>query len=253
MLVQLYYDSGEDIKKAENGIVFIDEFDKLANNRDNGEIGTIAVQNELLKLIEGTERVVSLDNHHTINIDTSNITFVCCGAFSDIFEKNMESKRLIGFGNDYTSTTSNKKEKITTDDVIKYGIIRELAGRLPIIIELNDLNKNKEVLKDILLNSDESIFRMLIDAINSEGIEIDNLDDIIDLIVEDAISHKIGARGLNNPARNVFLKIFYEIGNNPGKYNKVIIGNNIVKDNSDFELKTKKVKKRIKAEKTNLG
>lgn len=94
---------------------------------------------------------------------------------------------------------------------------------------------------------------MLIDAINSEGIEIDNLDDIIDLIVEDAISHKIGARGLNNPARNVFLKIFYEIGNNPGKYNKVIIGNNIVKDNSDFELKTKKVKKRIKAEKTNLG
>lgn len=253
MLVQLYYDSGEDIKKAENGIVFIDEFDKLANNRDNGEIGTIAVQNELLKLIEGTERVVSLDNHHTINIDTSNITFVCCGAFSDIFEKNMESKRLIGFGNDYTSTTSNKKEKITTDDVIKYGIIRELAGRLPIIIELNDLNKNKEVLKDILLNSDESIFRMLIDAINSEGIEIDNLDDIIDLIVEDAISHKIGARGLNNPARNVFLKIFYEIGNNPGKYNKVIIGNNIVKDNSDFELKSKKVKKRIKAEKTNLG
>ena len=247
MLIQLYYDSGKDLNKAQNGIIFIDEFDKLADNRDNGEIGTIAVQNELLKIIEGTERIISLDSRHTINIDTSNITFVCCGAFTDIYEKNNENKKPIGF-NLTIDNQDVKKKKITTEDVINYGIIRELAGRLPIIIELNSLDK--ENLKDILLNSDESIYRMLIAALTSEGIQIENLDAITDLIVDDAISHKIGARGLNNSTRNIFLKIFYEIGNNPGKYDRVIMGNTIVNDNTDFELKTKK---RVKAEKTTLG
>lgn len=245
MLSQLYYDSNQDIKKAEHGIVFIDEFDKIASNRDTGDIGTIAVQNELLKLIEGCTRQVSLDSHRTINIDTTNIMFVCCGAFSELFEKKITKKPSIGFASS-TPDTLNEENKITTDKIIKYGIIRELAGRLPVIVELNDINDKKDILKDILLNSDESLFTSLIEALNSRGINVDNLYDVIDYIIDDAITKKLGARGLIGPTRNIFLKIFYEVANNPEKYEGVIIGKNIINDNNDFELVPKKVKRKIK-------
>ena len=244
MLTELYYNSDEDIEKAENGIIFIDEFDKIAYNRNAGEIGTIAIQNELLKLIEGCERIVSIDSHNSFSIDTSNITFICCGAFSDLFTEYQE--KIVGFNN--YPTKANKNKKITTEDIINYGITRELAGRLPIIIQLNDLNKNKEILKDILLNSNESLFTMLVNALKKEDIEVENLDEVTNLIVDNAISKKIGARGLISPIRNMFLKIFYEINNNKGKYSKVILGKNIVNDNSDFILVPKKVKKKIKTD-----
>jgi len=244
MLTSLYYESDENIAKAQNGIVLIDEFDKIATNRETGEIGTIAVQNELLKLIEGCERTISIDGHNSFNIDTSNITFVCCGAFSDLFTEHKE--KVIGFNKYPEEKVKNKI--ITTEDIINYGIIRELVGRLPIIIELNDLNNNKEVLKDILLNSDESLFTMLVNALKIEGVEIENLDEFIDLIIDNAISKKIGVRGLISPIRNMFLKIFYEVSNNKGKYNKVILGQNIINDNRDFILVPKKVKKKVKTD-----
>jgi len=244
MLTTLYYESNEDITKAENGIIFIDEFDKIATCHGTGEVGSIAIQYELLKMIEGSEQIVNLDNHTTFSIDTSNILFVCCGAFSELFTKNEE--KVIGFNNYPKIKDPNKK--ITTDDIIDYGIIRELVGRLPVIIELNDLNRHHEILKDILLNAEESLFSIIIKSLNNEGIEIENIDEVIDLIVDNAVSKKIGARGLISPIRNMFLKIFYEISNNKGKYSKVILGKNIVNDNSDFILVPKKIKKKTKTD-----
>ncbi len=248
MLENLYYDSDSNLEAAQNGIIFIDEFDKVAANRDTGDIGTIAVQNELLKIVEGCERTIELGMHQSVTIDTSNIIFVCCGAFSDLFEEKKE--KVVGFNN--YPTVKEKNEKVTTDKIISYGIIRELAGRLPVIIQLNDLNNNKEVLKDILLNSDESLFTAMINTINEEGITIENLEEVIDIIVDDAIERKIGARGLTSPIRNIFIKIFFDIANNPGKYEKLIIGKNIVKDNRDYELVPKKVKKRTKSKNESL-
>ena len=242
MLTQLYFDSGEDIEKAQNGIIFVDEFDKIANGRDLGEIGTTAIQNELLKLIEGCEREISLDSHNSVDIDTSNITFVCCGAFSDLFE--VKKEKVVGF-NKYPEKKIADMN-ITPEKIIDYGIIRELVGRLPVIIKLNDLNSNKEVLKDILLNSDESILTLMVNSLNEEGIVIENLDAIIDSIVDSAIEKKIGARGLFGPTRNIFLKVFYEINNNPGKYSKIVFGDNIMNDYNDFKLIPKKVKTRTK-------
>ena len=244
MLTTLYYESEEDIAKTQNGIIFIDEFDKIATNHETGEIGTVAIQNELLKLIEGCERIINIDNHNTFSIDTSNIIFICCGAFSGLY--NDDKEKVVGFNN--YPKAKNRDKKITTEDIINYGIISELAGRLPVIIELNDLNNNKEVLKDILLNSNESLFTILVNALNNEGIEIENLDEVIDLIIANAMDKKIGARGLISPIRNMFLKIFYEINNNKDKYEKVILGKNIVNDNSDFILVPKKVKKKIKTD-----
>ena len=247
MLAQLYFDAGEDLKLAEHGIVIIDEFDKISNNRDNGEIGTTAIQNELLTLIEGCERVVPLDNHTNINMDTSNIIFVGCGAFSNLFEQEEKKTNVIGFESDTKQETTKKQITVDTETIInKGGIIRELAGRLPVIIQLNDLNNNREVLKDILLNSDESKFRQIIEAINSLGIEIENIDIVVDALIDDAISKKIGARGLVSSLMGLFIKIFKEAGNNPGKYSKLIIGNNLIKDPTDYKLIEKRTKRKVK-------
>ena len=245
MLGQLYLESGRDIKKAERAIIFIDEFDKIADNRDNGEIGTIAVQNELLKLIEGCTRQVALDNRTNFNIDTTNIMFVCCGAFSELYEKIITNRAPLGFAAEPPESEKANK-KITHDKIIKYGIIRELAGRLPIIVELNNINDKKDILKDILLNSDESLFPMLVAALKSKGVTIKNLPDVIDHIVDVAIKEKLGARGLITKSEYIFLRIFYEIGNNPNKYSSVILGDNIIMNNRDFELVPKQVKRRTK-------
>ena len=246
MLAQLYFDAGENIKLAEHGIVVIDEFDKISNNRENGEIGTTAIQNELLKLIEGCERAVPLDNHTNINMDTSNIIFVGCGAFSNLFEQEVKKTNTIGFGSLPKEETIKKDIVIDTEVIIdKGGIIRELAGRLPVIIQLNDLNNNREVLKDILLNSDESNFRQIIMSLNSLGIEIENIDSVVDALVDDAINKKIGARGLVSSLMGLFIRIFKEVGNNPGKYNKLIIGNNLINDPSDYKL-VNQTKKKVK-------
>lgn len=247
MLAQLYFDAGMDIEKAENGIVVIDEFDKISNNRDNGEIGTTAIQNELLKLIEGCERAIPLDNHTTVNMDTSNIIFVGCGAFSNLFEEKTEKRHVIGFNSSCETKTANQSKVDTEMLVEKGGIIRELAGRLPVIIQLNDLNNDKVVLKDILLNSDESCLYQIIESLHSIGIEIENVDSVVDNLVENAIKKQIGARGLIGSSMNMFLKVFKEIGNNPNKYNKLIIGENIIDNPNDFELLTikKKTKKKI--------
>jgi len=244
MLSQLYFNSGRNIEKAENGIIIIDEFDKISNNRDNGEIGTTAIQNELLKLIEGCERSIQLDNFNSINIDTSNIVFVGCGAFADLLDTKKDTRPTIGFNNYKEEKTANDINVDTEMIVNKGGIIRELAGRLPVIIKLNELSR--ENLKDILLNSDESKLRSVIESISSLGIEIENLDTIVNGLVDEAIAAKIGARGLTKSVMNIFLKIFEDLGNNPDKYEKIILGANILKDNGDYKLIPKKVKKKVK-------
>lgn len=244
MLTQLYFNSGRDLEKTQNGIVIIDEFDKISNNRDNGEIGTTAIQNELLKLIEGCERSIQLDNFNSVNIDTSNIIFVGCGAFADLLDTKKDTKPAIGFNNYKEEKTANDIDVDTEMIINKGGIIRELAGRLPVIIKLNELSRDN--LKDILLNSDESKLRVVIESIASLEITIENLDIIVDGLVDEAINAKIGARGLTKSVMNIFLKIFEDLGNNPGKYERIILGDNILKDNTDYKLVPKKVKKRVK-------
>lgn len=245
MLTQLYYASDCDVKKAERGFVLVDEFDKLSNNNNLGEVGTTAVQNELLKIIEGCEREVSLDSHDSFVIDTTNITFVCCGAFEKMFEKKTKKKEMIGFGSRGPVVEANDI-KVTPEMIVNEGIIKELVGRLPVIIKLNDLNKRLDILEDILRNSDESLLISVLNALKEKDVEVENLDDIISLIVKDASERKVGARGLYGPIRRIFTKVFYELDNNPGKYDKIIFGSNVLNDSHDFELVPKKVKIKTK-------
>lgn len=241
ILKQIYYECDEDIERAEKAIVILDEIDKIAFNQDitTADVSTVGVQNELLKMVEGYTRVVEINNgEDSFTIDTSNIIFIATDAFQEIYEK---KKGTIGFTGE-----SNRKEKaeITPENLVKYGLKRELIGRFPIPVELNNLTK--EIFREIILESDESELLAHVSFLESLGIEISNLDEIIDLIIENAMSNGIGARGLVATISKMFLKVIYEVANNPHKYNEVILGSNIINNPYDFELVEKRTKKRVR-------
>ena len=236
ILAKLYQDSGEDIDKTQNGIIILDRFDRLSKNCENKEIINSTVQNEILKLIEGGERTVQLDMFNSVTIDTSNITFIACGDFSDIIEKNP----TIGFGSELAR---RDQTNITIDNGIitnKGGIIGELSKKLPFVIKLNDLTKDN--LADILLNSEDSEFMKAVNILSSKGIVIDNMEAIVEKLINDTLAKKAGAHGLYSQAKLIFLKVFKAIGDNSERYERIILGNNIPEDNNDFELVPKSKK-----------
>lgn len=239
ILKQVYYEVNGNIDEAERAIVILDEIDKIAAKGKDG-VNTTAVQNELLKIIEGCDRYVETNNPHepSFTINTEDMLFIGTGAFQELFEKD---KPKIGYCQEEKSKTS---ESIDTDRLINYGLKRELVGRLPIVVQLNNLGK--EELKDIIINSDQSELAATVVALRQLGIEVENLEEVIDIIAEDALNKKIGARGLIFTINNLFQEIFYEVGNNQGVYKTVVIGENIINNNRDFILKKKKAKRRTK-------
>jgi len=240
ILKQIYYEAEFNLDVAERAIVILDEIDKIAETGRDG-VSTSGVQNELLKIIEGCERYVETGNPRDpyFTIDTSEMIFIGAGAFQELFEK---VKPKIGYRK--KEETPKDKNKIDTDKLIKYGLKRELVGRLPIVIELNNLGAKE--LKEIIMESDESELLRTMDALDILNVEIENLDEVIDILVEDALTKKIGARGLVFTINNIFEEIFYQIGNNPGVYEKVIIGKNIINNPHDFELIERRTKKKVR-------
>lgn len=241
LLKQVYYEADMNEEIAEKSIVILDEIDKIAAKGREG-VSTIGVQNELLKIIEGCERYIESHNPQEPNftLNTSNIIFIGTGAFQELFEK---EKPTIGYD---SKTTKKEKKTIDTDRLIEYGLKRELVGRLPILVELNTLGK-KELI-EILTESDKSELNATLSALKLLNIEVENIDELVDLIAEDAVKKQIGARGLVTTINNIFQEVFYEVGNNPGIYEKVIIGKNIIQDKFDFELVNIRTKKRVRVQ-----
>lgn len=237
ILKQVYYDNEGDINLAENSIVILDEIDKLAYGETNrGDVSTSGVQNELLKIIEGTRRIIEISQDNEIEIDTSNILFIATGAFSELYNRKKEN-RSIGF----IEETNSNNNLINNESLVKYGMKPELLGRLPVVVELNSLTK--ENIKDILINGKESELIKIIDVLKGKNIEITNLDELIDLIAENAIKQNIGARGLITTLTKMFDDIFYNIESNIYKYDKLTIGSNIINDNKDYILHVKEESK----------
>lgn len=237
ILKQVYYDADMDEELAENAIIILDEIDKIAS-KDREGVSTSAVQNELLKIIEGCERYIEPNSPHdpSFTLDTSNMIFIGTGAFQELFEK---EKPTIGYS---TQEKQNNKRELNTERLINYGLKREFIGRLPILVELNQLGKKELV--EIITESDESELNATINALKLLNIEITNIEEVTDIIANDALTKQIGARGLVYTINNMFQEIFYEVGNNPGKYNKVTIGKNIIEDPFDFILTNARTKKR---------
>ncbi len=248
ILKEIYYNCGCDEELAEESIVILDEIDKLAG-RGEGSVSTTGVQNELLKIIEGTVKTVELNpaTGESFTIDTSNIIFVGTGAFSEVFEEAEAQSKKIKLG--FTSgeeKKDTKKEKLSTKEKIKrYGLKKELVGRLPVFVELDAMTKI--IMIDLIKNSEDSELKRVVTSLyNRDGIIIENLDELIEIIADDAISQGVGARGLIDTISNAFDDIFYTLDNEPGKYEKIIIGKNILNDNTDYVLVPKQVKKRVK-------
>ena len=249
ILSQYIVKYGKD-SNMDKGIIILDEFDKLAyKGEESGSVSTMGIQNELLKMIEGNTYNVEI-GQNTYIFDTNNITFVCCGAFQELYEvKKAPEKSRIGFGTT-PSEKVNEENQSMSDKLVSYGLKREIVGRLPIVLQFNALTKDN--LKDIILNSKTSELQEYIRILKEFGIENINIDDLVDIIVNDAMERKIGARGLTSTIVNMFNNIMYEVFNNPGEYDTLYIGPNILNNPNDFTLSRSSYKKENTNEKVKV-
>lgn len=240
VLFKLLQNANFDIKRAEKGIVYIDEIDKLAkkkssstNNQYKDPTGE-GVQQGLLKIFEGkiatvpTQSNRKIANQDMVNMDTSQILFICGGAFNGIESiiQKRKNKNNLGFLND-SKQNINLTNEILPQDLIDYGLIPELIGRLPIITTLNELNKKD--LERILLDPENSIVKQYKELFKLDGIELEFDSDILSSFADKAYNLKIGARGLKSIFENAMLGVMYQLPDK--KVDKFIINRDILNQN----------------------
>ncbi len=225
ILLKLIEDADFDIPKAEKGIVFIDEIDKIAKKGENvsitRDVSGEGVQQALLKIIEGTVASVPPQggrkhpNQEMLKIDTSNILFICGGAFVGL-DKVIEKRTAVssmGFG----ATVSDKEEKdlgelfklLHPDDLVKFGLIPEFIGRLPIHVSLDNLTKDDLV--RILTEPKNSIIKQYTTSFGLDNIRLTFTREAIDAIATKSYEQKTGARGLRSIVENLMMDISYSI------------------------------------------
>ncbi|ALP69993.1 ATP-dependent Clp protease ATP-binding subunit ClpX [Candidatus Nasuia deltocephalinicola] len=224
---RLFYESFQDIKMTESGIIFIDEIDKISlrNFSTGRDISGEGVQQSLLKIIEGTIcnifYINEYNEHCTASINTENILFICGGAFQNIklYDEDFINK------NDIIQKHSNMQEISISNKIIEFGIIPELMGRLPTIILFKELNYL--YLKNILLNSENSLINYYNKLLIFENIKLIISNDSSDIISKIAYNKKLGSRGLRSILDNLILDIIYKAPNFNG-LKKIIIHKNLL-------------------------
>lgn len=230
ILVHLLQNAKYKLEKAERGIIYLDEIDKIARKSDSTsitrDVSGEGVQQALLKLLEGTQSGVPPQGGRKhpeqplIYVNTKNILFICGGAF-DGLEKIIEkriSKGSIGFGADVYSKKDLKREEIFSmvepDDLIKYGLIPELVGRLPLISTLSPLDRN--ALLSILTEPKNAIIKQYKKLFQMERVSLEFEDEALEAVADIALERGTGARALRSILENVMLEIMYKI---PSKEN----------------------------------
>lgn len=224
MLRTLLQNANYDIESAQRGIIYIDEIDKISRKGENmsitRDVSGEGVQQALLKIIEGTisEVPVTGNRKHpqgeTVKIDTSNILFICGGAFDGIDKiiGKEETHNAIGFGTDISDkkkSTEVDMSKVEQYDLVKYGLMPELIGRLPIITALNPLSE--EDLVHILTEPKNAITKQYQELLSMDGVKLEFEDEALKKIAEMAIKKKTGARGLRSIIESAMQKVMFDV------------------------------------------
>ena len=229
ILLKLIQAADGDISKAERGIVYIDEIDKITRKSENPsitrDVSGEGVQQSLLKIIEGTIASVPPQggrkhpHQEMLQIDTSNILFICGGAFEGLENiiKDRTGKKGIGFGSKIESPKEVSKykvfEQLLPQDLLKFGLIPEFIGRLPVVATLKELDK--EALARILVEPKNSLVKQYKKLFEIDDVELVFTDEAINAIVDKAIERKTGARGLRSIIEEIMTDIMFEIPSNP--------------------------------------
>ena len=246
IVLSLVQNADYDIEKAQKGIIYIDEIDKISQRGDNPsitrDVSGEGVQQALLKIIEGT--IASIPpkggrkhpQQDYVKVDTSNILFICGGTFTGL-EKVVEhrlTQKTMGFGAKIVDKKDVKigelLEQVKPEDLIKFGLIPEFLGRLPIITSIGELNEKSLVKiltepKNALVKQYQQLFRI-------EGVDLQFTDEALDAMAKEAVARKSGARGLRAIMEETMLDIMYEI---PSKKDvmECVVGEEVVLKNED--------------------